>query len=441
MKSHPRRKGSLIMRTDASRLLAPRWGWTGLLTVTLTLLSYAVSARPPPSLASPSPEPTWSTPSFASGAEVATDGTQTLVVWRDGSRPGELYAARVSKRGRLLDADALPLNPAPSVQAGAPAVSFDGRHFLVVWQSEHSLLLVRVSPEGAVLGAPLPIASIGGDPSSTPGIACTWRKCLVAWSDFGDPRRIRGVLVNSQDTGTATRELTLASDTRAHSSFGVPVAFSDGRFLVAWSDSRYGDTTPKLLATRVTCEGAVLDPGGFLVADAPGAQTWVDVVGTKQGFFLAWSDSRGGTASIFGTLVRSSGAVPDRDGFPLSQGADDALPSLAYDGQRVLVTWTRLRPERYSLRGNLVRPEGTGASPDGFPLSDGDFIRELDSDVLFQDGQYFMTYGAAPTIDEPPFQVILGTRLRTDGTRVDDPALRISHHPSVEDTALAPPTP
>lgn len=429
------------MRTYDSQLLAPRWGWTCLLTVTLTLLSYAVSAEPPRTYESPGPEPTWSTPSFASGAEVATDGTQTLTVWRDGSRPGELYAARVSKGGRLLDAEALPLNPAPSLQAGAPAVAFDGSLFLVVWQSEHSLLLARVRPDGTVVGTPLALASISGDPSSTPGIACTWRKCLVAWSDFGDPRRIRGVLVKTWGTEVFTRELTLASDTRALSSFGVPVASFDGRFLVAWSDTRYGDTTPKLLATRVTYDGAVLDPGGFRVSDSPGAQTWVDAVGTKQGFFLAWSDSRNGPRSIFGTLVRFSGFVPDRDGFPLSRGPDDALPSLAYDGQRVLATWTRLHPERYSLRGNLVRPEGTGASPDGFPLSDGDFLRELDSDVLFLDGQYFMAYGAAPVIDEPPFQVILGTRVRTDGTRVDDPAIRISHASSVEDGTLAPVVP
>ncbi|MCP3144130.1 hypothetical protein [Pyxidicoccus xibeiensis] len=380
------------------------------------------------------PGPTWSTPSFASGAEVASDGTRSLVVWRDGSRPGELLAARVSKGGRLLDPESLTLNPSPSVQAGAPAVAYDGRQFLVVWQGEHSLFLARVKPDGTVDGPVLPIVNISGDPSSTPGIACTWRRCLVAWSDFGDPRRIRGVLVKSHDTGVRTQELTLASDAVALSSFGVPVAWSDNRFLVAWSDTRFGDTTPKLLATRVTSDGAVLDPTGILISDTPGAQTWLDVVGTQQGFFVAWSDTRHGTRDLFGTFVRPNGSVPDADGFLLSSTdpGDDVLPSLASDGQRVLATWSRVGPDRFSIRGNLVKPDGTVSTLDGFPLSDGDFVREVEQDVVFQDGQYFMAYSAAPAIDEPPFQVILGTRVRSDGTRVDDPAVRISHSPSVE---------
>ena len=158
----------------------------------------------------PSPDPTLSTPTFATGTAVATDGNQSLVVWRDVLRPGEMFAARVSKNGKLLDPESLRLNPG-AVTPGSPAVAFDGRQFLAVWQGEHSLFLARVRPDGTVAGAPRVLASIGADPSSAPGIACTWRTCLVAWSDFGDPRRVRGVLVRALDTGVSTRELTIAT--------------------------------------------------------------------------------------------------------------------------------------------------------------------------------------------------------------------------------------
>ncbi|MFP2928687.1 hypothetical protein ACLESO_26525 [Pyxidicoccus sp. 3LG] len=444
------------MRTHDFETQTPGWGRTWLLLGTLTLTACGGTSDAPRAGQHPEeavekgavsalnapcgqdPEPTWSTPSFASGAEVATDGNLSLVVWRDGSRPGEIQAARVSKRGRLLDPEALQLNPSPSAQAGAPAVAFDGRQFLVIWQGEHSLFLARVKPDGTVAGPAQSIVAISGDPSSTPGIACTWRKCLAAWSDFGDPRRIRGVLVKSFDTGIHTQELTIATDTVAFSSYGVPVAWSDNRFLVAWSDARFGD--PKLRAARVTSEGAVLDPAGIIISETAGAQTYVDLVGTKQGFFVAWSDSRNGTQDLFGTLVRSNGFVPDPDGFPLATGHGDVLPSLAYDGQRVLATWSRQRPDRFTIRGNVVMPDGTLSAPDGFLLSERDFVREVDSDVLFLDGQYFLAYGAAPTIDEPPFQVIVGTRVAPDGSRLDDPAIRISHSPSVEGASLAPST-
>ncbi|MCY1076423.1 hypothetical protein [Archangium lansingense] len=387
----------------------------------------------------PSPVPTWSMPSFASGAALATDGNQFLVVWRDVGRPGELYAARVSKNGRLLDPEAIRLNPEPPVQAGGPAVAFDGKQFLVVWPGEFTLNLVRVNRDGTVDGPPLALAEIRGDPSSSPGIACAWRKCLVAWADFGflDPPSIRAAIVTTDDGGLSTREIVISSPASHISSFGVPVAWSDNRFLVAWSDARFGAT--KILASRVKSDGTVLDPGGFLLSDTPGSQTFVDMVATKQGFFVAWTDSRNGTQDIFGTLVKSNGCVPDPDGFPISTGPDeDTLPALAYDGQRVLATWSRLGPDRFSVRGNLVKPDGRRVYPRSFLLSDDLFVREVDQDVVFGDGKYFMAYGAAPAIDEPPFQVILGTRVKRDGTRVDDPAIRISHSPSVEGMPVVP---
>ncbi|PTL75533.1 hypothetical protein DAT35_54575 [Vitiosangium sp. GDMCC 1.1324] len=388
----------------------------------------------------PSPSPTWSEPTFASGSVVASDGNQFLVVWRDTGRPNQLFAARVSKNGKLLDPDSINLNPGPGVEAGDPAVAFDGKQFLVVWQGQLSLFLVRVKRDGTVVDSPpLAIADIFGSPAPAPAIACAGRKCLVAWLDFADPASIRGAIVRTDDTGVGTLEFTISAPVQAVSSFGISAAWADNRFLVVWSDARFGGF--KLLAARVKSDGQVLDPDGFRVSDSPGDQTSMDVVGTKQGFLVAWSDSRNGTRDIFGTLVKGNGRVSDPDGFPISTGpADDIIPALAYDGQRVLATWSRLAPggSSITIRGNFVKTNGTVASPDGFLLSDDDFVREVDQDVLFEDGKYFMAYGGAPTVDEPPFQVILGTRLKKDGTRVDDPAIRISHSPSVEGMTAVP---
>ncbi|QRK12391.1 hypothetical protein JQX13_21625 [Archangium violaceum] len=436
-----------------SRTQASRWGWTCLLLGALALAACGVAPEPPEEEAreesvsamqddggGPSPAPTWSEPSFASGSVVASDGNQFLVVWRDVGRPGQLYAARVSKHGRLLDPEALRLNPAPEVEAGDPAVAFDGGQFLVVWQGQFSLFLVRVERDGTVVDSPpLPIADIFGSPAPAPALACAWRQCLVAWLDFADPGSVRGALLRTDDTGLGTQELTISSPAEAVSSFGISAAWTNNHFLVVWSDARFGGF--KLLASRVRSDGRVLDPDGIRVSDSPGDQTFMDVVGTKRGFLVAWSDSRNGPRDIFGTRVRLDGSVPDPDGFPLSIGpGDDIIPALAYDGQWVLATWSRLAPDRGSttIRGNLVRPHGTVATPDGFLLSGGEFVREVDQDVVFGSGKYFMAYGGAPTVDEPPFQVILGTRLRRDGTRVDDPAIRISHSPSVEGTTVAP---
>lgn len=261
--------------------------------------------------------------------------------------------------------------------------------------------MVRVNRDGTVDGPPIALVETPGSGSSRSGIACAWRKCLVAWAEYLLPQGVRGIL-----------------------------------FLVAWSSDAL--SLPKVFAARVTRDGTVLDPGGFLLSDTPGAQTFVDAVGTRQGFLVAWSDSRTGTLDIFGTFVRPDGFVPNREGFPISTGPEeDFTPALAYDGRRVLATWARQSPEQITLLGNFVSAGGTVDPEDSFLLSDGAFARELDPDVVSLNGRFFMAYGAAPIVDEPPFQVILGTRVKKDGTRVDDPAIRISHSPSVEETLPA----
>ena len=428
---------------------APRRGWKGWLLGALVLAACGLAPEPP---AVDSREegsvsamhgnggqrvfPTWSSPTFAAVPAMATDGRQFLTVWRDVLRPSEMFAARVSTDGKLLDPDSIRLNLDPAVQAGDPAVAYDGKQFIVVWQGILSIYLVRVNRDGTVEPPVLPLADTLASPSPAPALACGWRKCLVAWPDSTVPS-IRGVIVENDDTGLDTREIVISSPTPSIGNFGMSAAWGHDRFLVVWSDERTGSA--RIIATRVRSDGTVLDPSGVLISDSPGAQTRPDVVATKHGFFVAWSDTRLGTRDIFGTLVKPNGSVPDPDGFPIGVSPDDDSDSaVTYDGSRVLATWNRLSPERFSVRGNFVRADGSLASPDGFMLSTGEFVREVQPDVAYANGTHFVAYGAAPIIDEPPFQVILGTRVKKNGARVDVPALRLSHSPSVEGTAVGP---
>ena len=70
---------------------------------------------------------------------VAFDGATYLVVWEEQppAASRDIYAARVSEAGVVLDPVGIPISKAAGNQR-APAVAFDGTSFVVVWQDDRS---------------------------------------------------------------------------------------------------------------------------------------------------------------------------------------------------------------------------------------------------------------------------------------------------------------
>ena len=80
-----------------------------------------------------------------------------LVVWQDlrNGKDWDVYAARITPQGRLLDTDGFAVSNARHSQA-LPDVSWDGQNFQVVWQDfrsgkNYAIYGARVSPDGKVL--------------------------------------------------------------------------------------------------------------------------------------------------------------------------------------------------------------------------------------------------------------------------------------------------
>ena len=101
--------------------------------------------------------------SFASESQqnpaVAFDGTNYFVIWQDyRDYKANIYGARVSTNGQVLDPDGIPLNTTYGRQRN-PTLAFDGTNFLVVWCWNSDLYGTRVSQTGQVLDAdPIPIS-------------------------------------------------------------------------------------------------------------------------------------------------------------------------------------------------------------------------------------------------------------------------------------------
>jgi hypothetical protein len=68
------------------------------------------------------------------------DGTNYLVVWEDWryyQDSADIYGARVDTSGSVLDPNGFIITSAPRHQ-GSPAVAFDGRNYIVVWEDKRN---------------------------------------------------------------------------------------------------------------------------------------------------------------------------------------------------------------------------------------------------------------------------------------------------------------
>jgi hypothetical protein len=126
-------------------------------------------------------------PALACGKRVG------LVAWCDGSRQAErptadVYCARLDPRtGKSLDPQGIRVCAAPDLQEH-PAVAFDGKAFLVVWQDfrngkDYDVYAARVDEQGKVLDPDgFPVVRRAGN-QARPAVACAGGKYVVAWMD------------------------------------------------------------------------------------------------------------------------------------------------------------------------------------------------------------------------------------------------------------------
>lgn len=142
---------------------------------------------------------------------VASDGSNCLVVWEDvGSWDySDIYGARVSPGGTVLDSAAIAISTAPYHQ-GAPAIAFDGVNYLVVWEDGRTwwrypdVCGARVTPGGSVLDT----AGIRLFPGMSPAVAFDGSGYLVVGEQPGDIYGVRvdpaGSVIDSAVIATST---------------------------------------------------------------------------------------------------------------------------------------------------------------------------------------------------------------------------------------------
>ncbi len=305
---------------------------------------------------------------------VAFDGTNYLVVWTD-YRNGEadIYGARVTPGGRVLDPEGIPISTAWDYQE-FPAIAFDGTNYLVVWQDyrnwEFDIYGARVTPTGVVLDPDgIPISTASYD-QYFPSLDFDGTNYLIAWTDerSGDESDIYGTRVSR--AGTVLDPNGIPICTATYDQYPPDVAFDGTNYFVVWDDGRSGEYYD-IYGTRVTTGGYVLEPNGIAISTAPYEQWFPQVAFDGIHYFVVWQDDRDGDWywDVYGTRVNLGGVVLEPQGIPVSTAEESQYnPTLAFDGTNYLVVWTDNRNWAADIYGARVTSAGTVLDPQGIEL-------------------------------------------------------------------------
>ncbi|MBI1177956.1 hypothetical protein GC207_11035 [bacterium] len=318
-------------------------------------------------------------PSAQFAPAIASDGTNYLVVWHD-NRSGaglDLYAARVATNGTVLDPSGFAITTATNDQ-WYPAAAFNGTNYLVAWQDARNggqdVYAARVTPSGRLLDTNgIPVVTLGND-QRLPSVASLNGDFLIAWQDGRNGTANQEIYAARIKGGGTLVETNGFLVSNASNSQSAPSLGTVGtNYVAAWHDFRSG-VSLDVYAARITSTGSVLDTNGIPVSAAINDQWNVAITGNGTTGLIVWQDGRNGTDDeLYGARINEAGTVLDPNGIAISQQAgQQRFPAVAAIGANFLVTWQDSRAgSDFNLYATTVSAgSGTVGSASGTLISD-----------------------------------------------------------------------
>gem|GEM_PF-1753827 len=318
-----------------------------------------------------------SSASINSSPTAAWNGSEYLVAFDSSNAASsyDVFARRITAAGSVTDAQDIVLTFGANAEQSVAAAS-NGTHYFVAWSDnrngvDYDIYGARLERDGTVLDpTALSISTAIGEQSS-PKVASDGNDFLVVWQDVRNPANwydVYGARVT--DAGSVLDPAGIAIRTGSGTQYQPSVASNGSDYLVAWSEYP-GASSYDIRGTRVSPAGAVLDPSGISISAASNEQSQPAIASDGANYLVVWSDSRSGAGyDIYGARVSSAGLVQDSSGIQISAANNSQYwPSVAYGNGTYLVAWGDYRSGvGYDVYAARVAPNGTVTDPSGIPL-------------------------------------------------------------------------
>lgn len=386
---------------------------------------------------------------------VAFDGINYFVVWQDHRNPEEpppynnyvnadIYGARVSPGGQVLDPDGILIDTTPGPQRD-PVLAFNGTNYLVVWCYDNDIYGRRVSPTGHLLERDITPISTANYLQQAPSIASDGTDFLIVWEDF---RNLGGWIDKFVDIyGARIDQSGILLDTTgieimAHDSCrqtSPSTSFDGTNYFVVWQDKQTDTTMFDICGARVNTSGIVIDTLGIEISTAHYSQTYPSITFNGTNYFITWQDRRNGVYNfdIYGARVSPSGYVIDTSGIAVSTAdSSQCYPAIACCDTNYLAVWqdTRLwsnpnqdMDKQYDIFCTRISESGQVIDPSGMDLSIQRPADQYCPAVAFDGNNYLIVWHDFQNESFPEHNAdIYGIRIDESGQILDSMAITIS---------------
>jgi hypothetical protein len=280
---------------------------------------------------------------------IASNGDIYLAVWhRTTAASGmDIYGVMINSKGEILG-DEIPICTGSNDQM-FPVVSSDGENFFVVWQDRRSgkrwdIYGARVTPDGEVLdpdGFPIFIGSSNRDQVS-PALSYDGVNYLVVWQGKRTARtwNIYGARISNEGQLFDERPIQIVPSSRDQVS--PAVEFDGHDYLIVWQDKRNGNFYD-IVGARLTPLGRIRDPGGILLTnDNSGQDRWRPVLSWNGTTYLVvWMVFyEPDEWTLYGKRVGPDGGIKDLVELAIeNDGGNKVFPAIHRDGSNYLLVW------------------------------------------------------------------------------------------------------
>lgn len=231
--------------------------------------------------------------------DVAFGGGNYTVVWSDNrSSYSNVYAARVTPAGTVLEPNGIQVGPATATFQYQPAIAFDGTRFFVAWgyMTPYAItgrfINIDGTPEDTVR-----IADVG-DKTADVSIAFDGTNYLVVWTEY----TVSGYIVNARFVSTTGVPIgsvfTIASPVYRMSS--LDMCFDGHNYFVTYCSDTSGYY--QIYGRKYNPSGVPVG-GAFRISTSSYDSYFCSVIpGSDNHYLNVWSEDRGTSYDIYGNV-------------------------------------------------------------------------------------------------------------------------------------------